>query len=151
MLMIAVFRFFAVTTGSMRPAINEGSLCAVNTKTPFEDIVQGDVIVFRLGELRVTHRVAEVTDKGLVTKGDANNNNDSTLVDRDNYIGKNVFTIPGLGVLMLMIRTRKGMILTIAAIIAVTAAGMLLDSSYDDGRRGEHHDKIEQKGKKDIP
>ena len=39
----------------------------------------------------VFHRVVKVVDDGLVTKGDNNSHNDSGLVRKDKFLGKEVF------------------------------------------------------------
>ena len=68
---------YVVRSGSMEPAIQTGSLCFVNTHTPYDDIKAGDVIAFRIatGDL-VTHRAITVTDQGIETKGDNNDTSD---------------------------------------------------------------------------
>lgn len=60
------------TSGSMGPGIPTGSL-GLAVPTPVEDIAVGDVVsVVTSDEVRVTHRVAEMTEAGLILKGDAN-------------------------------------------------------------------------------
>ncbi|QEP08381.1 signal peptidase I [Glutamicibacter sp. ZJUTW] len=59
-------------SGSMGPVIPTGSL-GLAVPTQVEDIAVGDVVsVVTSDEVRVTHRVAEMTEAGLILKGDAN-------------------------------------------------------------------------------
>jgi signal peptidase I len=76
------------TGSSMNPTLREGYLLTV---TPFENepIVKGDVIYFRRhGQMAVVHRVVEVTEEGVQTRGDNNSSNDPFLVQKNEIIGK---------------------------------------------------------------
>ena len=118
---------YVVRSGSMEPAIQTGSLCFVNTHTPYDDIKAGDVIAFRIatGDL-VTHRAITVTDQGIETKGDNNDTSDGISTDRTNYIGKTIFSIPEGGRALVLISQPKGIILILTAIFAVRIVGSLL-------------------------
>jgi signal peptidase len=65
-----------VTTDSMAPTIDPGDGFVAIPAELSGDIEEGDVITFRAETLNggglTTHRVAEVTDRGFVTKGDNN-------------------------------------------------------------------------------
>ena len=87
---------------SMEPLYREGSLCLINTKTTLDDVEVGDVLVYRTADFLVLHRLIHITDKtedGLVAEmqGDANNLSQSVDLSSINYIGREAFTIPGLG------------------------------------------------------
>lgn len=118
---------YVVRSGSMEPAIKTGSLCFVNTHSPYDDIKAGDVIAFRIatGDL-VTHRAITVTDQGIETKGDNNDTSDGISTDRTNYIGKTIFSIPEVGRALVLISQPKGIILILTAIFAVRIVGSLL-------------------------
>lgn len=59
-------------SGSMGPGIPTGSL-GLAVPTPVEEVAVGDVVsVVTSEQMRVTHRVAEKTEAGLILKGDAN-------------------------------------------------------------------------------
>ena len=76
------------TGSSMNPTLREGYLLTV---TPYEKepIVKGDVIYFRShGQMAVVHRVVEVTEEGVRTRGDNNSGNDPYLVQKNEIIGK---------------------------------------------------------------
>ena len=115
---------YVVVTGSMEPAIPVRSICFVNENVPLETIKVGEVISFRLSDnMLVTHRVVAVTDGAYTTKGDANNIADAAPVTAENYIGKTVFVIPKLGVLLVLLHTAGGKIA--AAALALVLLGGL--------------------------
>lgn len=96
---ISGIRLCAVVSGSMEPNVPTWSLCFVNTHVRYEDIRVGDVVVYKRHSdgRRIIHRVIEITDVGMVTKGDANYSSDGLSVGRDNLVGKSLFHVPYLG------------------------------------------------------
>ncbi len=67
------YQTYHVVSGSMEPEIPVGSLVLAKATEP-EDVMAGDIIVFRRGGSVVTHRVVEKKseDEEFITKGDAN-------------------------------------------------------------------------------
>lgn len=99
-----------VLSGSMSPTFNTGSIVAVG-HTPFEDIKVGDIVTFKNEDnLTVTHRVMELKDGKLITKGDANNGIDSVPVTADRLIGKVQYSVPLIGYLIDFIQSKVGML-----------------------------------------
>lgn len=85
-------------SNSMAPAFHEGSLCYIDTNYDVNSIEVGDVIAFELSNgSRVTHRVHDITDSGIITKGDANDDADISPISREQIIGENVYQIEGIG------------------------------------------------------
>jgi signal peptidase len=106
-------RYEPVYTGSMEPAIPVGSVVVIKPVDP-ETLKIGDIICFTLTEpTSITHRIANVTDEGFITKGDANEDPDQWTVRKENVIGKVIFTIPFIGYLGYFVRTPTGFILLI--------------------------------------
>lgn len=97
--LISGIRPCVVLSGSMEPNIPTWSLCFVNTRTSYDDLALGDVIVYnrRSDDLRIIHRVIKIEDEGITTKGDANTISDGVSVGRDNFYGKELFHIPYIG------------------------------------------------------
>ncbi|RLG16450.1 signal peptidase I [Nanoarchaeota archaeon] len=104
-------RFLVVLGGSMSPTINMGDLVIV-TPTNFEEVKINDVIAFRDRDrnIPVTHRVVNITEGGLITKGDANEDPDHWVVKPDDIIGKVSFTIPLVGYFVHYARSKYGFI-----------------------------------------
>lgn len=129
--LIGPIRLCFVPSGSMEPNIPTWSLCVINARTPYEAIEVGDVVVYnrRSDNLRIIHRVIEITDGALVTKGDANQVADGPSVTPDNLYGKYLFHIPGVGRVLYLAKTPAGIAVTAAVIVA-----LLLWLAADDRR-----------------
>lgn len=100
-----------VLSGSMAPTFDTGSVVAVKPVT-FEQIKQGDIITFKeLDGRTVTHRVVEINEGKLITKGDANGGMDSTPVTKDRVIGQVDYWVPLVGYLVEFIKSKAGMLI----------------------------------------
>lgn len=97
------YKGYIVISGSMEPAFSPGDYAIVKGE-PFENIGVDEVITFLDDDTIVTHRVKEITEEGLVTKGDANNNEDAVLVAGENYIGTLKWLLPGFGSIILFLQ-----------------------------------------------
>ncbi|SDZ79891.1 signal peptidase, endoplasmic reticulum-type [Haloplanus vescus] len=108
-----------VETGSMAPTLNPGDgFVAVPTALD-DDIEEGDVIVFRAQQLHggglTTHRVVGETERGYITRGDANPFTDQDgdeppvkdpqIVAKAWQPGGSVVVIPNLGTAVMGIQT----------------------------------------------
>ncbi len=83
------------------------------------DLREGDIIAFKEGSIVVTHRIVriETEDNGtlkFVTKGDANNAEDTQPVSAANLVGKYAGRIPHVGDVALFAQKPVGMALFIA-------------------------------------
>ena len=113
-------RLYVVSTGSMMPTIPVGSVCVVDTNVPIESISVDDVISFTVGaDSAVTHRAVRIENGGIITKGDANNAEDTAAVTKDNYIGKTVLWIKNIGFVVKSMQTVHGRIV-IGVIFLIT-------------------------------
>ena len=121
-------RPYVVISGSMEPAIHKGSLSFINTHSKYEDIKLGDIIAYQAatGD-KVTHRVSEVTEEGLKTRGDANSVDDVAPTTESNFLGKNIFSIPMLGYAVGTLQTTRGKIVLGTIIVLILVASFLLD------------------------
>ena len=123
-------RPYVVLSGSMQPKIPTGSLCFINEHVKYTNIDVNDVIAFRMQDgTLVTHRVVDKNEEGLVTKGDANSDNDAITTKASNYVGKNIFSIPLLGYVVKAIQTTKGKIILGTVVVILFVAGVLLGES----------------------
>ncbi|MDD3392016.1 MAG: signal peptidase I [Bacilli bacterium] len=89
-----------ILSASMKPSIKEGDLVIV-TPCDITNIKEGTIILYKLNNYQVLHRVVDVinSEEGikLVTKGDNNNKKDSGSISESNIIGCYQFRIPYLG------------------------------------------------------
>lgn len=101
----------AITSGSMWPVLKEGDLIFIEKPEAKDNVSVGDIIVYKNENGFTVHRVIrKLTDK-LVTKGDANNVDDSPIA-YNQIEGKVLGTktgpirVPWLGKLSSMITKR---------------------------------------------
>ena len=118
---------YVVETGSMSPTFDAGSLCFVNKRANYDDMKEGDIIAFKLdSKTFVTHRINSITNDGFETKGDANSTPDSITVKKENFIGKNVFSIPKAGVGIKAMQTLSGKVILGTIVMVLFFAGILI-------------------------
>ena len=119
-------RLYHVKSGSMGELLPVGSVCFVSTYSKFENIETGDVISFRVSDdMLVTHRAIKITDEGITTKGDENNNPDPDPVTKENYIGKTVFALPYVGTVLGYFHSLSGKIVLATVGIVLLLSGVL--------------------------
>lgn len=115
---IGGFRMYIVLSGSMEPLLHTGSMVFVNPVAA-ETVLENDIITFISPDDRdklITHRVVSINrdeQMSFVTRGDANDVNDSMSVPAADIIGKVSFDIPYIGYLMSFARTKAGLLFLI--------------------------------------
>lgn len=122
------YRYYTVLTPSMEPVYSVGDMVFVKI-TSADQINVGDVITFNPssdGEAYLTHRVTEKYDNynntGVIcfrTKGDANDSDDSFLIDESRVIGVVKAGIPILGYVTRFVQLRWYLILPLIVLIFV--------------------------------
>ena len=111
------YKPFVVLSGSMEPQIKTGSIAYNNTHVKAEDVKAGDVIVFKTEKTYVTHRVVSINENNsFTTKGDANKTEDLAPVKFENFKGKTVFSIPYLGKILNLMKSRIGIFILLSAV-----------------------------------
>lgn len=102
-------RVYIVESGSMEPALMTNSMILVK-ELDWKEVKEGDIITYYGNSkgIRVTHRAMEVDleSKTIRTKGDANNTEDPSLLKGENLIGKVVFKIPYIGIILRLLGTK---------------------------------------------
>lgn len=78
------YTYFAITTGSMSPTIDVNDIIVVKLDTTYKE---NDIITYQSGNSFITHRIISINDDKFVTKGDANNTEDSEVL-RNQIVGK---------------------------------------------------------------
>ncbi len=137
------FRYYTVLTPSMEPAYSVGDMVFVKI-TSADNINVGDVITFNPSsdsEAYLTHRVTEklVDYQGtgvtcFRTKGDANDSEDSFLIDEGRVIGTVKLGIPKLGYVVRFVQLRWYFVVPILILIFVfiKLMGMYLAPKEED-------------------
>lgn len=142
---LAKQRPVVLLTGSMTPVYPVGSLLYVKN-LEFSEVEIGDDITFSpdMGETIVTHRVVEKQEDGYVTRGVANETNDTGIVTRDKYLGTVTLGIPKAGYVIQGIQ-KPQVIIPIAAILLIK---ILLSMLAPEEEPEEELQKIPKKRRK---
>lgn len=131
-----------VYSDSMEPTLSSGDGYVLRAT---DDVTAGDVVTFwsASNDEFVTHRVVEVTERGLVTKGDGNDVSDQATghpaVDRDAVVGEvvtvggSVLVLPGFGSLVGALQSNRPYVLGAAVVVTVLS---VLRRGEDDQREG---------------
>lgn len=104
-------------SGDAEDHIEVGDLVFINKADP-DELKVGDIIAFMDGKTTVTHRIIRVEtvsdgDVQWITKGDANNAEDSRPVTEDNLVGIFSFRIAKLGDVAMFLQQPVGMLIVI--------------------------------------
>lgn len=122
------YAILEVVSGSMEPTIYKGDIIIINTKD--KDYKKNDIITFRgkEGEF-VTHRIIEIDDKTMITKGD-NNNSEDDPIKTSSIVGKYVTKINGGGRILSSFKNPFTMVM----IFIIGLLGCVLLSTDSDGK-----------------
>lgn len=84
--------FATVASGSMEPQIPVGAILVIRQHSPY---CVGDVVMYQDGSGKlITHRITEITDDAIITKGDANEEPDPPI-SSSQIIGKIQYSFSG--------------------------------------------------------
>ncbi len=122
------YRYYVVLTPSMEPELSVGDVVVVKLSNA-DEIREGDVITFNPSsdsEAYLTHRVTQVLadyqGTGVTcfkTKGDANDTEDSFLIDSSRLIGKEAFHIPVIGYIIRFVQLKWYFVIPLVIMIFV--------------------------------
>jgi signal peptidase len=114
-------------SGSMEPVISPGDVVMDEQIAPTEAKV-GDIVTFRDPEDQaklLTHRVVSVHRSGsrlaFVTQGDANNTQEHWRVPADGQIARVIYTVPWVGHLAVLAKTKLGWVILIGVPLLLIA------------------------------
>lgn len=122
------YRYYTVLTPSMEKALSVGDMVIVKLGNA-DEIEIGDIITFNPSsdsDAYLTHRVTKKLQdyEGskvtcFVTKGDANETEDSFLIDSSRIVGKVVFSIPKLGYIVRFIQLKWYFVIPLVVMLFV--------------------------------
>ncbi|MEL9908098.1 MAG: signal peptidase I [Desulfurococcus sp.] len=92
------YRLLVISSGSMTPSLGIGDIIVIEPRS-IQSISVGDIVAFSNGVNIIVHRVVnEASDGGcLVTRGDANDDNDPLWACSNTILGRVVFRVPYIG------------------------------------------------------
>ena len=117
------FKVYNVVSGSMTPAIPQGSMVLVKP-VEWNSVNPGDVIAFEREGTVVAHRVVAVQreEESFITKGDANELEDFNPVPFEELIGRVERHVPVLGEVETQLSTLQGKLYLLLLVVS----GLLL-------------------------
>ena len=105
-------RFLTISGHSMEPVITKADVIAVMPSINPDELEVGDIIVYNynMGDktVSIAHRIAEIDENGITTKGDSNDGDDSHIVEPSDITGIFWFKIPHLGSVIRFAHTDRG-------------------------------------------
>ena len=133
------YRIYTVRTGSMEPAIHVGDAVLIRPGDGLPSV--GDVITFQPSESAgvVTHRVVEVEDGAVTTKGDANDTDDTWLVDESMLMGDVQTRLPFVGYVLIFLRQPTGVASVATLVVAICMLWRLCFPLPNGARQGLPH------------
>lgn len=109
-----------VLTGSMEPAISADDLILVAERDVY---ALDDIVVYQSGGILVVHRIVDISDGLVTTKGDANNAADAP-VELSAIKGQVIAVLPGVGAVAKILKTPA------ATVALVIGAVVLMEASF---------------------
>ena len=129
---------YTVLSGSMEPVIRTGSLCYIDRTAVFDEVENGDVIAFEcMDRSCVLHRATRKEAGKIRTKGDANGAEDLAAVSRENFLGKEVCSIPYLGYVTVFLQKKEGKAAAVVVAAVFFRAGLFGQVCRKEGKEYE--------------
>lgn len=110
------YSMVTVLSGSMEPAFSPGDLLIIKKQNSY---TAGDIVTYQEQGSFITHRIVETNGTSILTKGDSNNAPDGTLLTTEDIYGSVLVMIPGLGQLVLFLKSSLGTFVMIVLFLAL--------------------------------
>lgn len=120
-----------VLSGSMEPTLSVGDLLIIRQQAHYET---DDIVVYQSGTVPVVHRIVEISDESVTTRGDANNVDDESF-PVEAIKGEVVAAIPWLGYGVWALKS------PVAVIVMLAAAVFLIEASFRTGKAEKEAEK----------
>lgn len=105
------YKILLVQSGSMSPRIQTGDLVVVKPSFKYK---KGDIITFlSKNKINITHRIVDIKNNQITTKGDANEVNDQDFIESNQILGKVFYIIPHFGYFIIFAKSIPGLIIFI--------------------------------------
>jgi signal peptidase len=128
--------FRVVASDSMEPAIHKGDVILISGAS-LSSLKVGDIIAFGQGKVYNTSRIIEVLPEGFRTKGDADNNANIVIANRQDVLGKVLFAVPYMGHIGSFVRTPMGfaLMILIPAVLIIFYEALKIKREIDKERK----------------
>lgn len=105
------YKLFLVQSGSMEPSIMTGDIVVINRQ---KNYFVNDTITFKDSQNRVvTHRIVNIDQEKISTKGDANRTDDPEIINQNMILGKVLLVLPKLGYVVAFAKSLPGLVVLI--------------------------------------
>ena len=108
--------------GMMNPTIPKGSITYLNKKTKYEDLKVNDIISINKYNQKSIVRIVSKDEKNKTysVKGDAESKQDIIVITKKDYYGKQIFSIPKIGVIVLFMQRNFFITLILVILILIS-------------------------------
>lgn len=117
-----------VMSGSMEPELSVNDLVIAKAADTYN---VGDIVIYQSGTTLVIHRIVQINDDEVITKGDANNAEDLPVQFSD-IKGKAVFVIPFIGMIAKPLQTTAGKLVVVIIIAMLLTMSRKKEREKDD-------------------
>lgn len=124
------YTVFQVSTGSMSGTIEVEDIIIVKILDNEEELKENDIIVFKQDKNIITHRLIEIKENELITKGDANNAQDKPI-QKNQVIGKVIKIIPNVAIWKKVVLSKQVYIPIIITITLIIIISFISDNDED--------------------
>ena len=140
------YTFLQVKTGSMEDTIHVNDIVIEKILKDKNNIKVNDIISYKEENYIITHRVIEVRDDKIITKGDANNAEDDPIA-KDAVIGKVTKIVPNISIWIDVFKNKSVFSLAIITIILfIITFSIKTDEEKEDKKAKE--EKVEESNEK---
>lgn len=123
------YSMVTVLSGSMEPEFSPGDVLLIKRQTDYRI---GEIVTYQEQNSYITHRIVEQDGNRFLTKGDANNAPDQRPVDRDGIYGAVRLIIPGIGNLLLFLKSPLGILVLVVIGMALVEISHLFEKKNRD-------------------
>lgn len=131
------YSMVTVLSGSMEPEFSPGDLLIIKKQKSY---APGEIVTYQEQGSFITHRIVEIAENTVVTKGDANDAPDGTRLVLADIYGKVCLMVPGLGQLVLFFKSTLGILVLIIMFLA------LMEFSFWNEKRCRKEERPEAQG-----
>ena len=110
----------------------------------YADLKEGDVVTYKDGKSFTTHRIIGQDEKGFITKGDANNAEDTKRLTEDRLVGIVTGRVPKIGNFALFLQTPLGMVLFVGLPLLAFIVYDLIKRQMQANKEGDKTKALEE-------
>lgn len=140
------FSVFEIATGSMEPTLNVKDLVIVKIT---KNISVDDIITYEEDGNLITHRVIEIKEDTITTKGDANNSID-VKVPKEKIVGKIVYIIRKGGIIREVFITPKVIISITITLVLISLCLSYKENKPDKNKKNKEKQKCNESNNKSF-